>query len=623
MITEEFHSSHSLTTKLEELVETNLNNEQFGVEELSDAIGLSRSQLHRKLKKITGQSISQFIREFRLKKAHELLLQEDLTAAEVAYKVGFSSPTYFSKAFHDYFGYTPGEVKKQFTSTKEEIPKQPSHINYKLIGRVGVLVTVLLAFLLFVYQNVSKPSIADKSIVVLPFVNMSNNPEQQFFSDGVMDAVLNHLSKFEEMRVISRTTAMRYKNTDKSIPEIAKELNVKYVLEGGVQESNGQIRINARLIEASSEDHIWSEQYDRKLENIFSIQTDIAKSIAFELSAHISPEKSSVTEISTDDPEAYENYLHGKYLLQGNWSLDKIEESRRYFKAAIAQDSLFTEAYIWLANTFYLQGTWYGNLYNREAAVLGDSILDKAINIDPDHPYLLWVLASNIYLFDWDFLKADSLFNKAKKVGLRYGTLDFHLDLMLRRFFKVIDESKRKIEEDPFEGTMYWNLAYAYYHTDQADKALAIINKGFEVDPYQESYFDHFGNLYNAMGYYEKALETFSEGLDVSAKRHASMVAHLAITYHHLNNPEFRDRLISELRDRIAAGEPEIKNYLGHAYAGINKPDSAFYWLNEAYKDHEVEMIWLQADPNLLLLKGDPRYQVLLDQVGFPKATQP
>ncbi|MGM0580880.1 MAG: helix-turn-helix domain-containing protein [Bacteroidota bacterium] len=613
-------SNNSLITKLQEKLEANLNNEQFGVEKLAAAIGLSRSQLHRKLKNATGQSISQFIREYRLKKAKTLLQQEDYSAAEVAYKVGFSSPTYFNKSFHDYFGVTPGKVKNSIPGKESKA----SPVNYKLYGILIIIIALVIAFTFIKKNGVGDKVNKEKSIVVLPFANMSKNPDQQHFSDGVMEAVLNHLTALENMHVISRTTSMRYKNSDKSIPEIAKELNVNYVLEGGVQENNGKIRINAQLIEGETDNHLWSEQYDRKLENIFVIQTDIAKSIAKELNTYISQEEiKSIDQPITKDPVAYENYLRGKYILEGNWSLDKINKAIKYFEAAIQHDPEFVEAHIWLGGAYATQGTWYGDLTNEEAKKITKPYFDKAKEIDPDHPLLLWNMAIIKYFFEWNFKEADELFKKARELGRKSGYTDFHLDLMLRRFPKVIEECKQEIQSDPYAGTFYWDLAYAYYHIDQVDKALQTIEKGFEIDPEQEAYYDHFGNLYNAMGMHEKAEQTLKKGLKTSDKRHASMIAHLAVAYDKLNQPALRDELINELRERVDQNESMINVFTAHAYASLNMADSAFYYLERSYDRHEVDLIWLQADPNLLLLKDDPRYDELLNKIGFPNENRP
>ncbi|WP_296622168.1 helix-turn-helix domain-containing protein [Marivirga sp.] len=616
------NNSNSFISKLQEKLEANLSNEKFGVEELADAIGLSRSQVHRKLKNATGQSISQFIREYRLQKAKKLLLQEDFSAAEVAYKVGFNSPTYFSKAFHDYFGATPGKIKNSTSEIKKE--KKVKRINYKLYAILIIIVALIFVFFYTKKNEIEEKLIQEKSIVVLPFANMSNNPDQQYFSDGIMEAVLNHLTALKDMHVISRTTSMRYKDTDKSIPEIAKELNVNYVLEGGVQESNGKIRVNAQLIEGKTDNHLWSEQYDRKLENIFTIQTDIAKNIAEALNTYISQEEIiSINKPITHNPVAYENYLRGKYLLEGNWSLENSKKAINHFDAAIQRDPEFIEAYIWMGNSYITQGTWYGNLSNKQAKKLAKPYFDKAKEIDPEHPLLLWNIALIKYFFEWDFKEAAKLIEKAKEQGSRSGYIDFHLDLILRKFTKVIKECKQEIKSDSFAGTIYWNLAYAYYHMGETDKALQIIKKGFEIDPDQEAYYDHFGNLYNALGMHKKAEETLKKGLEVSDKRHASMIAHLAITYDKLNQPALRDMLIKELRERIAQNESMINVFTAHAYAGLNIPDSAFYYLERSYKRHEVDLIWLQTDPNLLLLKDDPRYVKLLDKIGFPEENRP
>jgi len=266
----------SLIQKLSEEVAANLENEQYSVEELAENIGMSRSQLHRKLQEASGQSASQFIREYRLQRAMEILKSEEVTSSEVAYRVGFGSASYFSTCFNEFYGYPPGEAKKRMAdnSIPNFVDKGISHIsrsknsflNKKILLSSAILLVFVLGYLSF-QQFSNKNSrtadldLIDKSIAILPFKNQSPNADNQYFADGVMDAILNKLSMVGQLKVTSRTSVEQYRTTTKTLPEIAMELGVSYILQGSAQKYGEQIRISVQLISAETDDQIWYNDY--------------------------------------------------------------------------------------------------------------------------------------------------------------------------------------------------------------------------------------------------------------------------------------------------------------------------------------------------------------------------
>jgi len=225
--------------KLTELVEANLANEHFGPENLAREMGISHISLHRKLKTALNQTISQFIREIRLKKAKELLLNDDLTVSEIAYQVGFGSPTYFNNCFHEYFGFAPGEMRNR--EQNQEPVEIAADSNIKKTGRTKMWMALIICFIFliplfyFLINTISgskEVGAKEKSIALLPFKSLSSDPEKQYLADGMMDAILLHLSKIKDLRVISRTSFEQYRKTDKTAKTIGRELDVAYVLEG-------------------------------------------------------------------------------------------------------------------------------------------------------------------------------------------------------------------------------------------------------------------------------------------------------------------------------------------------------------------------------------------------------
>ena len=309
--------------KLKKEIDDNLTNDQFSVEELAKNIGMSRSQLHRKLNSAIGQSVSQFIREHRLQLGMALLKEGDLTAAEVADRIGFGSATYFNKCFNEYYGFPPGEVKNKIAenvhipvpSTVNVQPvNQKKSLVLKVVGACAVV--AILAILYYNFTDKAQVNVGSqgKSIAILPFKNLSTDQSNEYFSEGVIEAIRTNLAQIGELRVISRTSVEKYKKTEKSAKEIADELGVAALLEGSIQRNNNAVRIEVRLIDGFSEGQVWAKTYDRELKDVFAIQSEIAEQVAHELHTKLSAEeRSKLSKADTENPKAYDLYLKGLY----------------------------------------------------------------------------------------------------------------------------------------------------------------------------------------------------------------------------------------------------------------------------------------------------------------------
>jgi TolB-like protein/AraC-like DNA-binding protein len=283
--------------RLTDLVEANLLNENFGIEDLAREMGVSHSSLHRKLKSFTNLTINQFIREIRLKKARGLLQEADLSVSEIAYRVGFASPTYFNKCFHEYFGYPPGESKhreevvKTFDEEFDIIPMK-RNVTKNLVFLVLSFIIIALSSIYMINRVfvLNAGNVREKSIALLPFKYLSNETENQFLADGLMDAILLHLSKMEDLRTISRTSVEQYRQTSKTSKVIGKELDVAYLLEGSFIKEADHIWLMLQLIRTSDESHVWVNEYIRDWSDIISIQNELAETIASQLDSVITPQ---------------------------------------------------------------------------------------------------------------------------------------------------------------------------------------------------------------------------------------------------------------------------------------------------------------------------------------------
>ncbi len=379
------NNGQDFISRLREIVEANFHNEQFGVTELVRKMGMSRSFIHRHLKKLTNQSISHFIRNVRLDKGMEMLRETGDSASEVAFKVGFGSPAYFNHCFHERFGFPPGEVKKRFFDEngktfdsepitppgylKTESPKRKKNFSKRIfLQSAVVIVVVFLVWLLnnfLVKENILPDIFSQKkqelSIAVLPFKNFSEDQQNQYFADGIMEDILNDLFRITALRVVSRTSAEQFRESNRSAREIAKDLNVNYVLEGSVRRYGDKTRISVQLIDARRDKHLWSSNFDRELTDIIGVQSDIALRVAEELNMVLSEsEIKQIEKISTQNHEAYDNYLRARFLLHKANSAHRADFDRtgvlnclQYYEKAIAADSSFAEAYAGLANAWF------------------------------------------------------------------------------------------------------------------------------------------------------------------------------------------------------------------------------------------------------------------------------
>jgi len=278
---------NSFILRLNKIVLENISNENFGVESLAEEAGMNRTSLYRRVKFLTGQSVSEFIREVRLQKAHELLLDDLITASEVAYRVGFSSPSYFSTCFSNYFGYSPRETRKRQSTiipdnSESEASVRPVSIQRNLsVGRATILAGIPALIILLIFLIVTLTTDEDRnSIVVLPFKNLGAEKEAEYFADAVVDGILNQLSIIEELSVRSRTTSDYIGKKDMPLKKISQTVKARYILEGSVQKTGDRIRITVQFIDGKKDAHIWSENFDCQYANILGAQSDIALMVA-------------------------------------------------------------------------------------------------------------------------------------------------------------------------------------------------------------------------------------------------------------------------------------------------------------------------------------------------------
>ncbi len=379
---------NNFLTRITEIIEENLSNEKFGVSELAAETGMSRSNLLRKVNKLARLSVSQFIRQVRLKNAMDMLRQNSFTVSEVTYRVGFSSTSYFIKCFREYYGYPPGEVGKRDLIENESVEVGPSNKKRRIVILGAIISIVVFAIVLFVVTKPfsSKKIDLEKSIAVLPFNNDSNDSTNIYIINGLMESILDNLQQIEDLRVISRTSVEKYRDNSRTIPEIARELNANYLVEGSGQKIGDQILLNIQLIEAPGDKRLWAEQYNRKTGDIFKLQMEVAKSIADEIEAIITPEEEErIDKPPTEDLVAYDYFLKGlNHFYKG--TREGLLEAIPLFEKAIEHDPGFARAYADISIAYAFLDMYQ---YEKKYSVEIDNYADKALLYDPQLPQSL------------------------------------------------------------------------------------------------------------------------------------------------------------------------------------------------------------------------------------------
>lgn len=476
------------------IVEKNISNEQFGVSELADEMNMSRSNLLRKVKKLTKLSVSQLISQVRLKRAMNILIlrKSSLNVSEVSHQVGFSSTSYFIKCFREYYGYPPGEVGKR--QEAELIPSAIGTIptnrkrNYFILGSAGLVVALAVVLLIyFTFSSAGSPPL-EKSIAVLPFKNDSNDTTNVYLINGLMESTLNNLQQIKDLKVISRTSAEKYRNTSKSIPEMAKELNVNYFVEGSGQKIGDRILLNIQLIDGTTDKHLWGKQYRREVKDIFALQQEISKNIAEEIQAIITPEEAKrIEKKPTDDLVAYDFFLKGTERLY--FGSDDLEGAISFFKKAIDKDNKFALAYAEAAIAyFYLDAFKADKKYAKELA----SYADKALLYDPKHAECLLAKAM-VYMHRKEHEQAVPYLEKA----LEYNPNSSLVISFLSDFYANYIPNTAKYLEYALQGIRldigsmdsvnrsytYLRLGNALIQSGFVDESLKYVDKSLEYNP--------------------------------------------------------------------------------------------------------------------------------------------
>lgn len=484
------HPDNEFLRKLIAIIEENLPDENFEVPDLAEKVNMSRSNLLRKVKSLSGFSVSVFIRHVRLHHAKELLKDDSLTISEVSFKVGFSSTSYFTKCFREAFGYPPGEEKKNIAEKATESVDDAGKLKAPRWSLIIVVSLTLASAMFLLFRNEPETQIAaEKSIAVLPFKNDSNDTTNVYIINGLMEAVLDNLQRIEDLQVTSRTTVEKYRNLVKTIPELSKELEVNYFVEGSGQKVGDQILLTIQLIDARNDKHLWSQQYEREAKDIFKLQMEVAKNIASEIEAVITPDEQRLIEkVPTENLVAYDYYLRGLELAKDQTG-EGLLEAIQLFERAISEDDQFAHPYAYIAICHYLLDIFQAN---KQYGSKINTYADKAILFDSELPEGL-IAKALFYMQDEQYELAVEFFEKVLKYSPNSGWVHNKLSEIYtyylpnpKRFLRHALEGIRVAisDQDSVEASYtYLHLSSALAQTGFIGIAEKYVKKSLNYNP--------------------------------------------------------------------------------------------------------------------------------------------
>ena len=605
--------------KINQLIQENIENAKFSVDDVCQNLGLSRTQLHRAVKEQTQLSTSLYIRKIKLQKAKELLATTGLRISEITYAIGIDSPQSFSKYFIDEFGISPSDFRKSnWQNSKdtaaEKIQEIPEKLiqppvpkpNYRWLG-LGILLIIALGVWAWLQTSASN---VESSIAILPFKNLGS-AETAYFSDGVMEQIHASLARIDKLKIISKSSSAQYKDTKKSTAQIAKELNVNYILEGTVLQVGQKVRITVELIRANDNRTVWSNNYEGEMKDIFGYMSAVAKEMASELNQKLSATLSKKLEkVPTQNLNAYNEYLQGEQLIKAR-TKEKIEAGILKLDKAIGLDPNFADAYAYKALAYYLLGE-DNYIDTKKSIKLVEQNALIAIQLDAENGVAYASLGKG-YQEQNKWEQANTSFQIALKNSPNDAQINYWYSLMLRsigEFDAAIRYSTKAVALDPLYPSIWVGHIGNCIYAGKLEMAKKSIDEG-------KLLFSDFYMYYWATGYYYISLKDFKTALSEFKK--GDQLA---------NNVKAFKTMIAYCQAKLGQKEP-VENYLkllpnipnnydsfAVVYAGLGDTE---HCINYLQKGAEVDNLpnYIKISPLFTFLHADARFTAVLQKIGL------
>jgi adenylate cyclase len=518
------------------------------------------------------------------------------------------------------FEATPEGLKRTEDVPPDVAAKLPTWSRRKfatfIIG-VAVIAAGLLAYqFLRAPRSTITSSAENKSIAVLPFVNMSADKNDEYLSDGVSEELITALSKITGLQVKARTSSFAFKGKNEDIQKIGELLHVSHLLEGSVAKAGNKLRITAQLIQASDGNHLWSDTYDRDMQDIFAVRSEVAQQVAATLKIRLlGEEKRKIDKKPTENIEAYNLYRQGRYY-GDNVSEEGIKKALPFFQQAIQKDPRFAMAYAGMADTYVAAADAF--IAPREAFSKAKEAALKAIELDDTLAEAHASLGLLHYHYDWDWAAAEKEFKRALVLNPQsawsYALYAQFLGGM-GRVDEANDQGRRALEIDPLSATARWCLGWAFLNAGRSDEAIEQISKAMELNPNSAWARTFLGRAYLTKGMQQRGIEEME-----TARRDGPddvfVLGLLGYGY------AVTGRRADAFKVLHSLDEMEKHRYVSRAarvyvYAGLGDNDKAFEWLEKAYQERSDALAWFRQEPESKSLRSDPRFAALMRKVGF------
>jgi len=465
------------------------------------------------------------------------------------------------------------------------------------------------------HRFLAKPSATRiQSIAVLPLENLSGDPNQQYFADGMTEELTAELSQIGALRVVSRTSAMRYKGTHKSVPEISRELSVDAVVEGSIKRAGDRVRISAQLIQGPSDTHLWSKSYERDLRDGLGLQSEVARGIVDEIKLKLTPqEQARLAHQEFVDPEAHENYLKGLFQLNKRTGPD-ARRAITYFDAAIKKEPKYVLAYVALADAYR---TLTFNSTSAPADVLPQSeeAAKHALELDDQLAEAHASLAATLADYDWDWTRAEIELQTALRLNPNSWIVHAAYAHVLRQLGDVqnsIREARRSVELDPVNVLGNFFIGQCLYAARHYDQAAAQLRETLDLNPNFWPAHLYLGMTLAQQGRYAEAIDELRKAGDFTAEPHAT----IGYVYARMGRRADAQKVLADLKERTKRAYV-APCHIANIYIALGDREQAFIWLEKGYRQRDSWLTFLKCDPMYDPIRPDPHFQDLLRRIGL------
>ena len=458
------------------------------------------------------------------------------------------------------------------------------------------------------------PDIPDKSIAVLPFANRSSDPDNEYFSDGITEEIINTLVRIPGLKVIARTSSFAFKNKNMDVRAIAQQLGVATILEGSVRKVNKRVRISIQLINPQDGTYMWSKNFDRELEDIFELQDEISGLIADQIRENFGHFEipTSTLNVPTSELEAYDLWLKGSYHLKRK-GFEDIKKALQFFLKAVKLDPNYAEAFAALGEA-YIHASGFGTIETQEAHNLARKAEENASQNDPQIAQGHKVFAFIKLFHDWDWEGANASYQLAIQHGLPQQNefASYYSIFIEEDFDKAITIARQVIVTDPLHVISHWQLGLTYYFARRFEEAIAAFSKALEVDPNFAEALRFRGLVWGYLGKFNEALKDINQALELTSGQGLANIDLLIV------------KILMGKSEEVAVAINQ-KNYLDASdpailYSLLNQPDQAIHWLEKAFQQRSVMLVSLKNFWVWDNLRSDPRFRAIYNRMKFPKS---